>query len=230
MKSIFENTLVKLLSTIDEVFKDLGKEKCNYLFLVGGFSQSPLLRERVRRRYEGTAVDRVVVPDNAGSAVLWGSVAFGIDPSVIRSRSSRLTYGIETRNYFNEMLDDPSKKVYDKWEKIYRCDGRFDMFVKAGDIVDVGRKVVRRYCISPGETRISIRIYSTTKEAARYVDEDGVSKEGEFVISTPDTTDGKKKELEVTMDFSDNLIIVTAEDVNSGNTCQTEARFSNTFY
>src|SRR5206468_9825036 len=94
MKNLFRLALEGIVEQVEKQFLRLGKRKCDFIFLVGGFSSSPLLQECIKEKF-GSRVKKVVVPGRPGAAVLLGAVSFGLDPSVIRARRSCLTYGIE---------------------------------------------------------------------------------------------------------------------------------------
>ncbi len=219
VKQIFKPTLDSLISLVDEQFQELDRrsEKCDYIFLVGGFATSPFLQKRVKQRYEYKKVQKVVVPHDPGAAVLWGSVAYAKNPTRIRSRCSRLTYGVGIRMPFKDG-DKEDKKVWDELRKGYYCNDRFDIFVKARDIVKVGTKVKREYSpIEPDQTQISIPVYSTPREDVYYTDEHHVKLECEIVVDMPDTTGGVNRVVEVSMDFGDTEIQVEAKEKESDN-------------
>ena len=71
-------------------FKELRDEEVDIIFLVGGFSTSPLLRQRIQREFK-SRVKKIVMPPRPGVAILKGAASFGVDPTIIRARRSRLT-------------------------------------------------------------------------------------------------------------------------------------------
>ncbi|GAX45256.1 hypothetical protein NIES4075_62770 [Tolypothrix sp. NIES-4075] len=217
IEEIFKPTLDSLILLVDKQFQELDRRsnKCDYIFLVGGFATSPFLQERVKQRYESKKVQKVVIPHDPGAAVVWGSVAYAKNPTRIRSRCSRLTYGIETRMPFEDG-DKEDKKWVNELGKEY-CDNRFDIFVKARKIVKVGEKVKRKYYPSEkNQTGVSIDVYSTPEEDVYYIDEDHVTLECRIVVDMSDTTDGWNRAVEVSMDFGDTEIQVEAKNVNTG--------------
>jgi hypothetical protein len=47
----------------------------------------------------------VIIPEDAGLAVLKGAVQFGFNPKVINPRISRFTYGVSTNKGFRPRTD-----------------------------------------------------------------------------------------------------------------------------
>ena len=66
------------------------------MFLVGGFAESPFLQQELRRSF-GESM-RIIIPQDVALTILKGAVVFGLDPTVVTVRRSRLTYGIGVLN------------------------------------------------------------------------------------------------------------------------------------
>lgn len=52
-----------------------------FLFLVGGFAESPMLQKAVQRSLGRRS--RIIIPHNVGLTILKGAVLFGLDPTVV---------------------------------------------------------------------------------------------------------------------------------------------------
>lgn len=52
-----------------------------FLFLVGGFAESPMLQKAVQRSLGRKC--RIIIPHNVGLTILKGAVLFGLDPTVV---------------------------------------------------------------------------------------------------------------------------------------------------
>jgi len=59
-----------------------------FLFLVGGFAESPMLQSAVQRAL-GRAC-RIIIPHDVGLTTLKGAVLFGLDPTVVSARDQLL--------------------------------------------------------------------------------------------------------------------------------------------
>lgn len=55
-----------------------------FLFLVGGFAESPMLQKAVQRALGRTC--RIIIPHDVGLTILKGAVLFGLDPTVVSAQ------------------------------------------------------------------------------------------------------------------------------------------------
>jgi len=228
MKEIFKSTLDGLVHEVHKQFERLGSKKCHFMYLVGGFTDSVLLRERIDEEFKDK-VTKIVIPPTPGAAVVEGAVAFGIDPS-IRSRVSRLTYGARCCREFDSSKDPVSKKFWAEDQNEYYCNDRFNVFVKAGDEIGIDDKVTRIYVpIEKNQKEIPLSFYNTKKLHPRYIDEQGVTELGTLTITRLDVSSGRDWNVEVTMKFGGTEIQVTAKDVKTGKVEKTSLRFSSTY-
>lgn len=70
------------------------------ILMVGGFSESPLLRAAVMDRFPDK---RVIIPIESGLSVLKEAMLFGFN--TIASRICKYTYGISVRDDFRQGID-----------------------------------------------------------------------------------------------------------------------------
>ncbi|MBR8834292.1 MAG: HSP70 family protein [Stigonema ocellatum SAG 48.90 = DSM 106950] len=229
MNGIFTATLDGLVEKVEEEFAKLGSRGCDLIYLVGGFSKSPLLRQQIKEKFD-SRVKQIVMPSEPGEAIVQGAVSFGLNPETIRSRRSRLTYGCEMSVPFDSDKDPKSKRFYSDDLEQYLCHDRFCVFVLAGDSVGVNEEVIQIFVpVEHNQTQMLFGFYATKKQKVRYTDESGVEKLGELTVEMPDTTGGINREVEVTMYFGKTEIKVEAKDKTSGKQCSTTLRFSSTY-
>lgn len=226
MESAFSPTIEGTILKINEQLKKLGSRNCDVMFLVGGYAESPLLRQRIKAKFE-TINRKVITPDRPSFAVLSGAVSFGLKPHVIRSRCSRFTYGCGMSTVFDPELDQESKKFLHPERKIDYCTNRFQTFVFAGDSIDIDKKEIKIFFASrSNQTHAYFPIYTTPNKEVRYTDENGVKKIGEIEVDMPDTTGGLERQIIVTMYFGRTEIEVEAKDETSGNESRVKIDFS----
>lgn len=60
-----------------------------FLFLVGGFAESPMLQKAVHKALG--CLCRIIIPHNVGLTILKGAVLFGLDPTVVRTHQLKKT-------------------------------------------------------------------------------------------------------------------------------------------
>lgn len=73
---------VVLLST-EELMVKPEVHGVRFLFLVGGFAESPMLQKAVQRALGRSC--RIIIPHDVGLTILKGAVLFGLDPTVVSS-------------------------------------------------------------------------------------------------------------------------------------------------
>lgn len=226
MDAIFRPTLDGLVSTVENQFIGLKDEKVDIIFLVGGFSTSPLLRQRIQKEF-GKKVQKIVMPPRPGVAILKGAASFGVDPSIIRVRCSRLTYGAACSYSFEQGVDPESKKFWAEDLKRYQCTDRFLKMVTIGDRVPVDAEVAVVYTpLKHDQRNMQFQFYATSKTQVRYTDEKDVTKIGELTVEMPFTNGGIDRKVDLLFYFGQTEIKVKATDRTSGKQANTTLRFS----
>jgi len=211
-------------------FKELRDEEVDIIFLVGGFSTSPLLRQRIQREFK-SRVKKIVMPPRPGVAILKGAASFGVDPTIIRARRSRLTYGVAVSREFHQFIDPESKKFWAKDLGCYLCHGCFWTLVTIGDSVPVNKEIVCQGTpIKAEDEAMYFRFYATSKKEVRYIDDKGVEKIGEMTVEMPSTEGGVNRKVNLFCYFGDTEIKVKAVDRTSGFKCKTSLRFLSSYY
>lgn len=232
IEAIFKPTLDKLVAKVEEMFQSLGGCGCDVIFLVGGFSESPLLRKRIKEQFENK-VKSIVMPPRPGAAILLGAASFGIKPDdLIRFRRARLTYGTDCAMAFESGIDPESRRIPKEYleEDYDGCTGRFDIYVASGDIVPVDAGMRRIYTISSTTEEATIGFYATSKKNVRYADEEGVQEIGSLSIQVPFVkSDSSKRKLIVTVFFGRSEITASVEDPITENIERANFRFSSTY-
>lgn len=223
MKAIFAPILDGLTKKIAEQLQKLGNQECDIMFLVGGFSSSPVLRQRIQEKF-ATKVKKIVTPPFPGAAIVEGAVFFGLNPE-IQARCSRLTYGCMIYAPFEPEID-PKEKKYQKETGEAKCKDRFDIFIRAGDRVAVDKKIPKKYFpIGSSQVVMLLEFYATKKKEVRYTDETGVEKIGELKVAMPDVNGGLNRQVEVDIYFGQTEIKVEAKDLTSGKNYNTSLTF-----
>ncbi len=225
MENIFGPTLDGLVSTVKNQFKELGDEEVDIIFLVGGFSTSPVLRQRIKKEF-GSKAKKIVMPPRPGVAILKGAASFGVAPGIIRARRSRLTYGVSSSREFNQFIDPESKKFWAEDLGRYQCDARFRTLVTIGESVPVNKEIVFQYSPLKAEDKsMYFRFYATFKKEVRYIDEKGVEKIGEMTVEMPSTEGDVNRIVDLFCCFGDTEIKVKGVDRTSGYKCKASLRF-----
>ena len=152
---------------------------------------------------------------------------FGLDPSVVHIRKSRLTYGVGVLNKYKPDKHQEEKKVL-KDGKAW-CTDVFDKYVEIDQPVAVGDVVLRSYTpVVTGQTLSLIIVYSSENPRANFITDHGVSKCGTLELELPAKDEnGTKREIQTRMQFGETEIKVSALDVCTGTHVQAKIDFLN---
>jgi molecular chaperone DnaK (HSP70) len=102
MASFFHPLFENIKSKVDQLVAQVEakKEAVNFIFMVGGFSESPFLKAEINRRFDNTKIE-VLVPRRPQVSVVRGACLYGLNPRSITSRIAKKTYGINTLTVFD---------------------------------------------------------------------------------------------------------------------------------
>ncbi len=204
-----------------EINSLLVSRSVKYAFLVGGFAQSTVLRDRLKLALEPET--QLIIAPSPHLAVLHGAALFGLNPEVIRMRRASRTYGIAVFDRF-----DPRKHPFDA--KVVLQNGEkwvcnvFDRFVTVNQPVGLFETITRRYSpVLNSQSFCILKIYSTEQETVTFVTEPGVKQCCELCINFQSDGEGIvnpaieklfKREIEVEMLFGQSEIKVSFCKIN----------------
>lgn len=229
-KGLFANSVNHIVDRLKRLAQIPAVNKATYILMVGGYSESPMLRNAITRAFKNK---KVVVPNEAGLSVLKGAVIFGHDPITIEYRVSKYTYGIATMIPFDEDKHDLSRRIETSTGDVL-CNGVFDKHVEINKQIKVGvPQIDREYVVTePDQTRITFKVYISKHPDPMFIDEDeGDSDDseidwfdeeneciclGELGIDVPGW--GLERVATVSMTFSNTELRVEARNENGENT------------
>ncbi|NXT66554.1 HS12A protein, partial [Chaetops frenatus] len=226
MNALFKPTIDQIVQHLSEVFDKPEVSNVKFLFLVGGFAESPLLQQAVQSAFGSRC--RVIIPQDVGLTILKGAVLFGLDPAVIKVRRSPLTYGVGVLNRFVEGKHPPEKllvKDGTRW-----CTDVFDKFISADQSVALGETVTRSYTpAKPSQLVIVINIYSSEQDSVSFITEPGVKKCGtlRLDLTGTDASVPNRREIKTLMQFGDTEIKAVAVDVATSKSVKVGIDFLN---
>lgn len=204
-KPLFEKIKNKVRELLAQTKAKIGYN-AKFIFMVGGFSESPYLKSEIKKAFETEEIT-VLAPKRPQVSVIRGACMFGLNPRLITSRIAKKTYGINTLTTFDPDRHPEEKKVIIEGEEF--CEDVFDAFVKKNQSVRVDELVNKVYCpVRARQSVMRIIIYCTDSTEVEFVDEPGVSKLGELSIDLGKNTQGDKT-VTVTMRFGATSIMVT---------------------
>jgi hypothetical protein len=220
MKRLFQPTLDNIKSAIGNVLNQPSVRGVKFLFLVGGFAESPMLQTDIRNEFQHLL--KIIIPHEVSLAVLRGAVCFGVNPNVVTTRRSLATYGVSVVRPFVRGRDPDSKliKLNDGSEW---CGDVFDVLVLANQPVHLGQTIVRRYRpISRASTPIAVfDIYCTDRVDMLYTTDNAVKQCARLRLEFETNT----TEVQLRLNFSSTEICVSALDLLANRTVRTNIDF-----
>ncbi|XP_035191181.1 heat shock 70 kDa protein 12A-like isoform X3 [Oxyura jamaicensis] len=214
MRSFFEYSIKNIVGTLREILDKPEMAKVQYILLVGGFSTSIILRDAIHQAFSKKC--HILCPMEAQAAVAKGAVLFGVNPKIIASRISARTYGVEVYTRFDAAIHDVCKQYVSKADGLVYCKDVFRKLVGIEESVNINE--VAEYIFSPIEsdqTCACFAFYSTEKQCAQYVDEEGMELLGSCTVPMPDTKLGKNRKLRLDVKFGLTEFKATATDITS---------------
>ena len=217
MRELFDPVLDEINTHLSNLFAMENLSGVKYVFLVGGFAESVLLQERIKRHFGHSY--RIMVPQYASLAVVQGAVMFGQNPEVFQSRVMTASYGIRVHRLFLDGLHPESKKIVVNGTP--RCKDIFFKFVEVDEVVRVGE--IRRFPgfapLTGDQKRIKVDFYRSEIAEAEFVTDYGVQKvpcQG-LVLETPEAW--KTRDIEINLSFGGTEIKVTVVNPTSNKRC-----------
>lgn len=206
--------VTKIADHIQELLAKDSLRDVKTMFLVGGFSEAQFLRKEISRRFKEK---RILIPHDPELAIIHGAVEFAQDPSLLRARVMGRTYGVNTWIEFDSDEHPPEKREI-RPHKVY-CRDIFKTLVAKNERIDISEK--RSFTlspVSPEQTQVRLKFYSTHEEDAQFTTDPEVVRENvAIVVASPDTTKGCHRELRLDVMFGGTELKVQVTDVESGN-------------
>ncbi|XP_050398831.1 mucin-2 isoform X3 [Patella vulgata] len=231
MKLLFAPTLDKIKQAIGDIINHPHCRRLKYMFLVGGFAESPILQHEIRKEFDSDKnhIVKVLIPQAVSLAILKGAVMFGLDPMVVNVRRSRVTYGIGVLNRFDPEKH-PESKLVTRDGKDW-CTDVFEKFVCTDEAVALGDVVVKSYTPAvSGQTKSIINMYCSENEHVQFITDQGVRKCGTLTLDLSQyeiQESAYRREIQIRMCFGDTEIKVSAQDITTGQVVRSIIDFLN---
>lgn len=168
-KHFFAESITKITEHLKNLFEQTNGRDISTIILVGGYAGSPVLTEGIKSAFPEM---RLIIPQEAAYSVLHGAVIYGHDPSFIRQRRSKYTYGIKVFEIF-----DPSKHAEKyKYEKNgeFRCDKIFSKLLEVDEIVNVEEyQKEKSYILHSYGRKGNFKLYASSSKNVEHVDDNG---------------------------------------------------------
>ena len=218
----FKKTTDSIIAHVKEI-SDKKKSQggvISTILMVGGFSDSPLLHERVKSEFPKL---NVICPSNAVATVLKGAVMYGYNPELISERICPRTYGITVNVPFDDRKHPSKLKTFSNGK--YVCTDVFEVIVRLGEPLIVGKSKFEVSC-APNHERDSmakVEVYESSNKNPMYTNDKDVKFLGMLTVPMPDIDWGNLRRIKITMHFGYTELCVTASV--EGTSWKAEAQF-----
>ncbi|KAL4230259.1 hypothetical protein ACF0H5_010645 [Mactra antiquata] len=224
VQSFFKKSLDDLAEHMRDIIGEMPVRGTDTFIIVGGCAESEIVRDTIKKKFSNM---KIVIPFDAGLAVLKGAVIFGHYPMVVSSRVCRRTYGVAVSKIFvkGQYADDRMEKVGGR--EIVR--NVFHKYIQLGAPTEVGHAVTSLPLTAQrGESQARIRIFSSTDKHPQYVTEKGCCYLGEIIINLPQNEQSEQSregQVEVKMKFGGTELAVEAIEKSSGKSYKSRFDF-----
>ena len=197
MKSFFDYAIETTISHLRSVLQHESVTNSQMILMVGGFSESSLLRNAIEKEFK---TYKLIVPQDPSTAILRGAVIIGHNPKSISERKLKKTYGVKV--HFDN----------------------FDKHVEKGQTVIVGeaQRVVKYWPLFDISSVI-LWIYSSDLKTPNSITKD-CELVGELEIDFSGLTK-EEKVFEAKITFSDTEIEATATVLKTGKEISAKFNF-----
>ncbi|RIA82246.1 hypothetical protein C1645_881134 [Glomus cerebriforme] len=226
IKSMFDPFIERIIKMI-QVQLDNNRETCSAMFLVGGFSQSKYLQNRIIQEFQHR-VKNISIPPCPIAAISRGAALYGIS---MRNSASNLNKTSSHKFIINECVLKYTYgiRVSFEWkdgDPIERKDNgrilKFHRMARRGTVVKLDQEfTLGTMPTCPDQDTIKFLIYYTTKYDAQYCDEDGMELLGNLLISLPDVHLGRNRPVLFALTFGQMEVTATAKNQLNGQNYQT---------
>ncbi|CAN0185310.1 unnamed protein product, partial [Scytosiphon promiscuus] len=210
----------KIAACLRSLKRNRSLSELEKVFLVGGFSSSPLIEAVARAELEGDGCTVVPIfrPD---VAVVRGAVLFANNAEVFKSRVARLTYGVETSNKFdgnnpehvrrrskNPSFDEDGKERID-------C---FSAHVRAGEDIPLDGVFPKSTYVPlrKNQSSVTLPVLASHKKDVAFPDKGAVFQQGSVTVPLDMTVNFKNRGVEVQFVFGGTEFVVKCFCTTSG--------------
>jgi len=213
VRSWFQYSIDKTVGHITGILAEPLMKDVNTILLVGGFAECKLMQEALTK---AAGRRTVVVPDEAGLAVLKGAVLLGHQPRLVSSRCVKYTYGYRICDLFDPSKHPLEKMVVNDYGE-ERIGNVFETVVKIGTPVEVGKDIEAPYTSILNITGgTSWPIYASAERDPEFTTDPSCTYVGTLVVETPPGKTQDANEAQVYFAFGDTELQVSVKLLKTG--------------
>lgn len=215
----FTESKNRIISHLEGLFQEESTASVDTILMVGGFAGSEYMQTEIRNAFTNK---NVIVPSEAGLAVLKGAVTYGFNPLIISERKSPRTYGISVNVPFDETIHPSKLKC--EYDGSQKCTDVFLKMVTIGQPLVVNETVFEHVChpTRAYDITANVDIYESLLENPKYTIDAGCTRLGSLCLDIPDLLKGKNRKIRIKMHFGHTEIFVSAHEEGTSNFIRTK--------
>ncbi|KAH3823188.1 hypothetical protein DPMN_124987 [Dreissena polymorpha] len=180
MRSLFAESIDKAVTHVRKLLHTYSQ--VSHILLAGGFSESQLFQDAMQHSFPGKTL---IVPSDAGLAVLKGAVIHGHNTTMISSRKAKFAYGVGFYAKYDPTLHTPGRHIKIGKHKGYVA-GCFDTLIEMDkDLQQDSISAIKCYEPFPGDLNVIVELFCCDNNSPTYVDEPGCFKLGKVTVDCP---------------------------------------------
>ena len=212
VRSWFEESIYNTVRHVSTVLSEPAMKDVNTILLVGGYGECQLVQDAI-----GKAVGKrtVLVPEDAGLAVLKGAVKFGHQPRLVKSRCMKYTYGISMSDYFDESKHPKERIEIDSYGRqiIRHC---FKKIIELGSSVEMFTECkLPTMCLNRIENTW-IKVFRSTSPSPVYTTDQSCSPIGSLVVEKTPWEKQDDNAVEISFSFGDTELKASVKIIKTG--------------
>ncbi|RIA87542.1 hypothetical protein C1645_827651 [Glomus cerebriforme] len=218
VRGMFDPLIKKIIDLIKGQLSQQPNKKCSAIMLVGGFSESKYLQERIIKEFN-KIVPNISMPTQPITAVVEGGVQYGLQVETVVNRVLKRTYGTDIIR--RSLPGDPPSEILPNGYTIV-----FDALAGRGKQISVNEKVVREFKPhSIMQRSIGFDLYVTSAFNAKFCIDPGVSLLRPWEIELPENDNYEDVTILFTLTFGTVEILATAENQKTGKKYQVNIKY-----
>jgi len=217
-RSWFKEPIEGIIRHITGILSEPTMNDVTTVVLVGGFAECKLVQDAVK-----TAVgDRtLIIPEEAGLAVLKGAVLFGHRPRLVSSRCVKFTYGYGVARLFDDNKH-PQEKLFIGSYGDRRANDCFEKVVEIDTVVGVCEDIQSLSGLTLSKVgKNTLPIYTSTERDPEYYTDPSCRKVGELILGCPPGETREDNAAKVYFTFGDTELKATAKILKTGKVVST---------
>ncbi|WAR10917.1 HS12A-like protein [Mya arenaria] len=228
---MYKETIEHTIVHVSEILQKADLQNVSTIVLVGGFAESKILQQEVKRRFNPKKY-LLVIPQAPELAVLKGAALYGLNESVIRSHRMPYTVGIDSAVEFVEGRHPVKLRYFQNGS--FKCTGIFKVFIERGIQIQPNTASAEHKLRASNPEEAVIELYKSDRDdIPTYTEDCRRLGEVRLTLIAPTQADQSKKDvsenqnpvINVQMYFGDTFVTVKAVEDGTNNSIVAKINF-----